>query len=48
MLSIIRTELPPLAGIVHAAGEFASAALFDMDEPTRSVFSRERSGVVGI
>ena len=32
VLSIVRTELPPLAGIVHAAGEWASAPLFTIDE----------------
>jgi acyl transferase domain-containing protein/acyl carrier protein len=32
LLSTVRTESPPLAGIVHAAGEFADASLFEMNE----------------
>ena len=32
VLSTVRTELPPLAGIVHAAGEFASAPLLNLDD----------------
>ncbi len=32
LMADIQRELPPLAGIVHAAGEFASSTLLEMDE----------------
>ena len=44
VLSTVHGELPPLAGIVHAAGEFASGSLLTMDGLKWNARSREGLG----
>ena len=48
LLATIQAELPPLAGIVHAAGENSTTPLGALTTPKWSGCSPGRSGVLGI